>query len=268
MKNLLTKTLFISLFLSTAIPSAMQANFDFVTLKNRQVIIKKKMANWLSKTGKNYYNALKKHPITTKTSVQINTVQREIKSYITFYGVFREIYSALRKKGVGFWESTQQAKQAATWITTEERNISDMQQFLIRMNPNNQKRDWKGAPLILAAKEGYFPLVELFANNKAEINKQDWCGQTALMFVAKWGHLKTAKLLLAKGADINKQSSADFTALMYAAWYGQLAMVKLLVNSGADVTKQDKNGHNTALMWARKKGHLEVAKIFEKLDKK
>ena len=50
---------------------------------------------------------------------------------------------------------------------------------------------------------------------------------------------------------------------MFAAMRGDLEMVKLLLDRGCKVDASDNETGWTALVWARKAGHLEVANLLQ-----
>src|SRR5262249_39897333 len=58
------------------------------------------------------------------------------------------------------------------------------------------------------------------------------------------------KKLLAAGADPNAALPSGETPLMQAARLGNLETVHALLASRADANAKEKNGHQTALMWA------------------
>src|SRR5262249_42549992 len=65
--------------------------------------------------------------------------------------------------------------------------------------------------------------------------------------------------LLAAGADANAALFSGETPLMVAARQGNVATVSALLKGGADPNAQEKNGEQTALMWAISERHWKVA---------
>ncbi len=59
--------------------------------------------------------------------------------------------------------------------------------------------------------------------------------EPSLIRAAKEGDTETVKTLLAAGADVNAQNWVGQTALMQAAWHGHTAIVLALVAAGTPV---------------------------------
>jgi len=57
--------------------------------------------------------------------------------------------------------------------------------------------------------------------------------EPSLIRAAKEGDTETVKTLLAAGADVNAQNWVGQTALMQAAWHGHTAIVQILKEAGA-----------------------------------
>ena len=69
------------------------------------------------------------------------------------------------------------------------------------------------------------------------INRQDYCGRTALHYAASWGCHQTLKLLLSvPGIKVNLQDADGKTAIRKACEIRSLTCVKMLVEAGANVT--------------------------------
>ena len=122
--------------------------------------------------------------------------------------------------------------------------------------------------LMLAAFNGNTELVELLLDKKANVNAADVAGRTPLMFGSSGPYDLTVELLLKRGAEVNVRDKVErFTALMFAAAEGNIAVVRVLLEHGADAEAVDVDG-DTALSFARQKGHKEVAALLEKAAKK
>jgi ankyrin repeat protein len=70
------------------------------------------------------------------------------------------------------------------------------------------------------------------------------------------------RLLLEAKADVDKKNRYGRTALYWAANKGHEAMVWLLLEAKADVDAKDKDGR-TALYWAADKGHQAVVRLIQ-----
>ena len=119
------------------------------------------------------------------------------------------------------------------------------------------------APLMFAAFNAHTAVAEYLLDAGAEINAKDGAGRTALMYASSGPFAETVKLLLTRGAEVNVQGTLEgFTALMTAAAEGQIEVVRHLLDHGADRGLKDKDG-DTALSFARQKGHTEVVDLLE-----
>ena len=87
-------------------------------------------------------------------------------------------------------------------------------------------------PIVAAAFDEHSEGVELLLDRGANVNSKMERGQTALMVAAYYGHANTVRLLLSRGADINAQFDGD-TALTWAKQKGHTEIVDLLAKAGA-----------------------------------
>ena len=112
-------------------------------------------------------------------------------------------------------------------------------------------------PLLVAAKVGDAPAVELLLKYKADVELPSSTGVTPLMAAAGMGHsfnptrgryktdddgVACVKLLKAAGGKVNEADTDEQTALHAAAEHGWDNTVKLLVADGADLQPKDKLG--------------------------
>ncbi|HEY6898047.1 MAG TPA: ankyrin repeat domain-containing protein [Rhodocyclaceae bacterium] len=123
------------------------------------------------------------------------------------------------------------------------------------MDVNSTDRDGNTL-LIIAARAGNGRLLEFLLGHRANTQKKNTFGDSALMFAAYRGDLPMVKQLLTAGADINQPG---WNALHYAAYQGRDEVAKLLLAQGADPNRRAQNGQ-TALMLAAANGHAEVVK--------
>ncbi len=108
-----------------------------------------------------------------------------------------------------------------------------------------------GTPLLqLAAEKGQLAMVELLVRHKADVNRADRLGMTALMVAAEAGHVEVLDALIAAGADVNAPNKQGLTALMIGARKGQREVVAHLLSAGAKAELSDYSGR-TARDWAQ-----------------
>lgn len=106
-----------------------------------------------------------------------------------------------------------------------------------------------------------FSLINLLAENGANINTKDKEGKTILMYaaateprtspIAEWKQTgpNSVDALIKKGLPVNATDNTGKTALMYAAEANNCANVLALIKAGAIVNQEDKNG-KSAIFYA------------------
>ena len=117
-------------------------------------------------------------------------------------------------------------------------------------------------PLLLAAHAGAVPVAELLVRHGADVNaREQWHGQTALMWAAAEKHPDMVSFLLAHHASAGARStvndwpnqitsepraqyrpSGGLTALLYAVRSGCLSCVQALLQGGADINQPTPDG--------------------------
>ena len=120
---------------------------------------------------------------------------------------------------------------------------------LIKAGANVTLRNQFGtSALTEAAIIGSAPVIEALLKAGADPNTKNPEGETPLMAVARAGKVDAASRLLEAGADVNaKEEWGGQTALMWAAAQSQAEMVKLLASKGADL-----NARGVIRQWERK----------------
>jgi hypothetical protein len=145
-------------------------------------------------------------------------------------------------------------------IATRTKN-SDLVRFLLDNRANPQKRNRYGdTALMIAALQGYGEIVDMLLMRKVEPNHAGW---TPMHYAAFNGHPQIIAKLLASGGDANLRAPNGWTALMLAARNGNLEAVRILVGAGADLNVADPE-FGTALEIARKGNHADIAVFLEK----
>jgi uncharacterized protein len=152
-------------------------------------------------------------------------------------------------------------------------------------------------PLMTAARTGNTETMKALLERGAEVNARDrQTGQTALMWAVRGAHPAAVELLLAHGAEVNVQTEVGptpprrapnagggshglginrggtpprgtldptpggFTALHYAARDGHLEIAKMLVAAHADVNLVEANGIHS-LLAAISNDHVDLAQF-------
>ncbi len=143
----------------------------------------------------------------------------------------------------------------------------------------NAQNEFGASALSEASISASAPVIEALVAAGADANLENPEGEAPLMLVARTGNVQAATLLLEAGADVNaKEEWGGQSALMWAASQSQPAMVKLLVGRGADVDargivrqwerkviaeprpKDMNRGGFTPLLYAARGGCIECAK--------
>ncbi len=118
---------------------------------------------------------------------------------------------------------------------------------------------------------GALPLAEAIANNHlesaailisagADVNRFTGLGSTALIIATYLGNEESVRALLNAGANPNILSRDGWGPLQIAARDGQTDIVRVLLERGANKDHRLPDG-NTALSWARARGHKAVESI-------
>ena len=101
-------------------------------------------------------------------------------------------------------------------------------------------------------------VTSLIARGASVDARENWLGETALMWAAAENHADAVRVLVEHGAALDTQSApttyarrtggqtllprGGFTALMYAARQNSIDAARVLVNAGADLDKADADG--------------------------
>ena len=75
-----------------------------------------------------------------------------------------------------------------------------------------------------------------------------------------WGRTEAAEFLIKKKADLNKANKKGNTALMRAALNNNIEIVKILIKKKADLNRTNRDG-NTALKLAEREGRAEIVRL-------
>lgn len=114
-----------------------------------------------------------------------------------------------------------------------------------------------GTGLMIGAWEGNVPLMELFYQRGADLDRANRFGETALMLAAWKNRQDAVRWLLDRGARPNREVR-QWTALHYASFGGHGELVDTLLGAGADINARSTNG-STVVMMAAREGHAALA---------
>ena len=136
---------------------------------------------------------------------------------------------------------------AIMWAATND--DPELVRALIKAGANvTLKNQFGTSALTEAAIVGSAPVVDALLKAGADPNTKNPEGETPLMAAARSGHVEAARRLLDAGADVNaKEDWGGQSALMWAAAQRQAPMVKLLASRGADL-----NARGVVRQWERK----------------
>jgi uncharacterized protein len=138
--------------------------------------------------------------------------------------------------------------------------IGDVRQARVWLEsglPPNFEGTVIGSGLMIGAWTGNVPMMALFKEFGADVNKANSLGEQALLHAAWRGHASAVEWLLANGAKVNR-TGKEWAALHYAAFAGHAEVVKLLLGRGAQVNALSTNG-STPLMMAAREGRESIA---------
>ena len=115
-------------------------------------------------------------------------------------------------------------------------------------------------PLMLAASNGSAPMIEMLVESGASPNAALPAGETVLMSAARTGRHDAVHTLIGYGAHVNaREQWRGQTALMWASGEGHVQAVAELIKAGADIGAESHAGFS-ALLFAVRQGHMDVAR--------
>lgn len=125
----------------------------------------------------------------------------------------------------------------------------DLVQRLLAAGADVSARNEFGtSALAQAAIQGNAPIIDALLKAGADPNEANPEGERPLMVVARTGHIEAARLLLDAGADVDaKEEWGGQSAIMWAAAQNQSEMVAFLASRGADV-----DARGVIRQWPRK----------------
>ncbi len=261
MKTMRTKTLFLSLLCSTAIPSIIFTS-EKVNLEEDSL-------------QKNLRDAIKYHDITNvrqaiNAKVNIDETDENDVTPLMFARSNQnlEAVSLLREnnaKAFGLNEKLigQPTNNVKELVRVADSGNQTMLKLLLSKKGMdiNQQNYYGHTALICATMERLTEAVKFLVNNCADVDQKTYEGDhTPLTIAALNGCPMIATSLLANSANPDKTVMCGRTALMFAAGHGHPITVEILLANKADAEQYDDNDY-TALRFATKNGHQNIAKL-------
>jgi ankyrin repeat protein len=116
------------------------------------------------------------------------------------------------------------------------------------------------APLVEAVKSGDRAGVVRLLEAKADVNRAELDGTTALHWAVRGNDLDMADRLIRAGANVKTKNRYGVTPLYLAAQNGSAPMIEKLLKAGANANETGTEGE-TVLMTAARTGSVDAAKV-------
>ncbi len=139
----------------------------------------------------------------------------------------------------------------------------DIVELLIKRKANVDYQEWRGDTALHYACRKSLEITALLLDAGASPFIRNEGGRVALHEAAACNNVACIELLIKKGVPIDIPDSRGGTPLSYAAIFGALDAVKYLVEKGADLEPCDAEGLN-CLFHAMEEGHLAIVKYLAK----
>jgi len=142
----------------------------------------------------------------------------------------------------------------------------EVMEFLLTGGVDKNERDADGnsALMWVVSSDGSEDLMDSLVDHGADVNLQNFVGETALFIACARGLEDKVEYLLENGADVSIANLDGATPLHAAAGFGDVAIVSLLVRHGAAVAAGDDEG-DSSLHWAVREGKPEAINILMQL---
>lgn len=124
----------------------------------------------------------------------------------------------------------------------------------------DKRNRWGDTALMVASLNGHGGIAKALRQKGAAVTMKGW---TPLSYAATGGHDDLVRWLLAEGSDINAPSPNGTTALMMAVRENRYSTALLLISRGADVNRRNENGAS-AFDWAKRN---DDAQLVERLKR-
>lgn len=112
-----------------------------------------------------------------------------------------------------------------------------------------------------AAMRGDKAAVRSLLERRADVNRPQTDGTTALDWAVRGDDFETAELLIRSGADVSAANRDGATPLLLATINGNAAMIETLIQAGADPNAPLTKYGDTALMMASRTGNTDAIRV-------
>jgi len=125
--------------------------------------------------------------------------------------------------------------------------------------------NYGNSALIRSAAHGNGPMTQFLVEKGSALELRDKDGRTALMRAVMYGNVADVKVLVAAGANASAaDETTNMTCLHYCARGQHTEICEVLVEQGgADVHVRD-SYNNTAMVYAKDKGNIDLVNIIRK----
>jgi len=127
-------------------------------------------------------------------------------------------------------------------------------------NKNSRDKDGNTPLMWVVASDGSEELMEAIIDHGADINAQNFIGETALFVASSRGFSEKVELLLENGARTQISNLDGASPLHAACAGGHSEVVTLLIQYGAFLNVGD-DEEDTPLHWAVREGHEDIIKL-------
>jgi len=142
----------------------------------------------------------------------------------------------------------------------------EVMEFLLASGVDKNERDVDGnsALMWVVSSDGSEDLMDCLVDQGANVNLQNFVGETALFTACARGLEDKVEFLLENGADVHIANLDGATPLHAAAGLGDASLIGLLVRYGASVNAGDDEG-DSPLHWAVREGKMEAVQALLQL---
>ena len=121
-------------------------------------------------------------------------------------------------------------------------DVATINERLRRGDNIDGRREGVQSPLSIAAEQNCVPAVSLLCKAKADVNRADQRGITAIYAAAQNGHAKCVRMLVYAKADVNLAMVDGSTPAFVAAHSNMPEALEVLALSKADVERPEQVG--------------------------